>query len=137
MITRRLALLPKCGNVRYVADLQGEVLTRKCDKRGSQRGRRTMRLNVCLRTPHVHYLEDLAEQTGMSVSGAFGSIVEKHAFLALMSYKPPRKEEKYLTIEPGHADILTRLATQQGLYKADIARRLIEAAMAGDEVVGG
>ena len=114
---------------------QGDVLTRKCDRRGSQRGLRTRKIDVHLRTPHVHYLEYLAEQTGVSLSGAFGSIIEKHAALALMSYKPPRKEEKHLSIEPGHADILSKLAVQQGLRKADIARRLIEEAMASDGVL--
>ena len=90
-----------------------------------------------LRTPHVHYLEYLAEQLGVSLSGAFGSVVEKHAVLALISYKPPRKERRHLSIEPEHAVALARLANQQGLCKADAARRLIEQAMALDEAVGG
>ncbi len=106
-------------------------------KRGPKRGRRTTTIDISLRTPHVHYLEYLAEQQGLSVSGAFGFIVEKHAALALLTYKPPRKEKKHLLIEPRHADILDKLAIRSGLFKADIARRLIDEAMAKDVDVRG
>lgn len=106
-------------------------------KRGPRCGRQTTTIDLSLRTPHVHYLEYLAEQHGLSVSGAFGLILEKHTSLTLLSYKPPRKEKKHLLIDPRHAEILERLAVRSGLFKADIARRLIDEAMARDEVVGG
>ena len=94
-------------------------------------------IDLSLRTPHVHYLEYLAEQHGLSVSGAFGFILEQHASLVMLNYKPPRKRRKHLSIDPKHADILDRLAVRSGLLKADVARRLIDEAMAKDEVVGG
>lgn len=64
-------------------------------------------------------------------------IVERHAAAALLTYKPPRKEKKELSIDPRHAAILDKLAVKSGLFKADIARRLIDQAIAQDEMVGG
>lgn len=101
------------------------------------RGARTAHIVAYLRTQHVHYLEFLAEQLGVSLSGAFGSVIEKHGAIVLTSYLPPRKETKHFRIEPRHAELISRIAMRQGLPKADIARRLIEEAMAQDEVVGG
>lgn len=99
-------------------------------------GRRST-IVIGLRTPHIHYLEYLAEQTGVSLSEAFGSVVEKQAALALLSYKPPRKEKKHFVIDPRHAEILDKLAVKSGLFKADIARRLIDEALANDRSLTG
>lgn len=109
----------------------------RAQNHGSKRGLRTSRIDISLRTPHLHYLEYLAEQAGTSISGAFGVIVERHAAAALLTYKPPRKEKKELSIDPRHAAILDKLAVKSGLFKADIARRLIDQAIAQDEMVGG
>lgn len=106
-------------------------------KRGPRRGVQTGRIDVILRTPHIHYLEFLAEQHGLSISGALGRILDKHADLALSTTKkPPRKEPKHLLLEPRHAEILDKLSVRYGLFKADIARRLIDAAMEQDDMVG-
>lgn len=92
---------------------------------------------IGLRSPHVQYLERIARQRGLSVSGAFGLIVEENAFSELPNAKPPRKETKHLLINPKHAAILDKLAIRSGLYKADIARRLIDEAMVREEMAGG
>jgi len=94
-------------------------------------------IDLDLRTPHIHYLEYLAEQTGLSLSDAFGTIIEKNAALALLTYKPPRKEKKHFTIDPRHAEVLERLAVRAGLFKADIARRMIDEAIANDRSLSG
>ena len=98
---------------------------------------RNKRIDLGLRTPHVNYLEYIAEQEGTSVSAAFGAILEKHAGAALANYKPPRKHLKALSIDPRHVEILSKLATKHGLFGYDMARRLIEEAIAPDKVVGG
>lgn len=94
-------------------------------------------IGLHLRAPHVDYLERLAEQTGVSLSDAFGMVIEKNAALALLTYKPPRKEYKHFTITPRHTEILEKLAVRSGLFKADIARRLIDEEIASDRVLGG
>lgn len=102
-----------------------------------RRSTRSEVIDVQLRAPHVHYLEYLAEQAGISVSSAFESILEKQAALALLAYKPPRKRRMSFSLNPKNAEVLDRLAVKAGLFKADIARRLIDEALANDRSLGG
>ena len=98
---------------------------------------RKRRVEIGLRSQHIHYLEYLAEQNGVSLSVAFSQIISRYAVTSSATRKPPRKRRQDVVLDSRHVALLDRLALEQGLFRADVARRLIDAAIAEDRMVGG
>lgn len=90
-------------------------------------------VDVRLRSREVAYLEYLAERDEISVSKAFGLVVERHAQSAeTLPRRPIRKVRSHFWMKPEHLVILDRLAVKWGVFRSDVARRLIGQALAED-----
>lgn len=90
-------------------------------------------IDVTLRDPHVAYLERLAEREEISVSAAFANILEQRAIGMGTTERPPRKARKHFSITEPHLALLDRLTVRLGLKRSDVARRLIDWAMAEEQ----
>lgn len=96
-----------------------------------------VRCVLTLRTQQIDYLEYLAERDDTNLSRAFGRIIERKIVV-----QPPteqarasRKLRKTLTLLPSHLEMIDQMSESLGLPRSDIARRLIDEALAKDSTI--
>lgn len=93
-------------------------------------------LDVRLRTQQARYLERVKEREGLSLSRVFGEILARYtAEVATLPIKPTQKARRHLWIEPRELEILNRLSIKWGVSKGEVARRVIDAAIAEDVLI--
>lgn len=86
-----------------------------------------------MRSQQSYYLEQIARRDETKLSHVFGAIVERYATVVFLTpSRTPRKARRNFWLQPEPLALLGQLVAQQGLDKSEIARRLIDAAMADE-----
>jgi hypothetical protein len=89
------------------------------------------RIDVFLRTRHAAYLRRLANREDVSLSRAFAMVVED-ILPAPTPTNSPAKVRAKMVICPENLAVLDKLARDGGISRSDVARRLIDEAMASE-----
>lgn len=89
-------------------------------------------VDLRLRTQQALYLRRAAERDDVTLSDVFANIVERYAEIARHAPRSPRKDRCHVSISPEHLTILNKLSVMWGLSRSDVARRLIDGAVASD-----
>lgn len=93
-------------------------------------------MDFVLRTQQIQYLEYLAERADISISEAFGRVIERSLeAIRIEASQPAQKIRKHLTVEHAHIAFIDSLAIKWGLPRSDVARRVIDMALAEDQTV--
>ncbi len=95
-----------------------------------------MTTDLTLRTQHVQYLEYIADRDDIPLSHA----LEKVLADAAAGDAPPNgrrtvKIRKHFSIAVAHVTFLDTMAARLGLWRSDVARRLIDEARAKDQTI--
>lgn len=89
--------------------------------------RDALAITVGLRTAHRRYLRRMADHQDISLSDAFGAILDEYASV-LPSAQAPRKELTHLRLDAPRIAILNKLSATMAVSKAEVARRIIDEA---------
>lgn len=89
-----------------------------------------------LRTQQADYLRYIADRDSTTLSAAFGAIVENYRSRQMpLQARSPQKIRTQLYVATIDRDFLDGLAIVLGVYRSDVARRLIDDAVARDDTV--
>lgn len=95
---------------------------------------RAIAVDLTLRTQQVEYLEYLSDRDESSLSYAMAKIIAKAKLVIVLEQgRPAQKIRKHLTLSEAHVGFIDRLAVTWGIPRNDVARRLIDAALATDK----
>jgi hypothetical protein len=86
------------------------------------------RASVYLRTPQASYLRYVADRDDITISRALAQIIAEHAGALPHPRRPVQKFVQHLNLPVDHLMLLTRLASELGVDRSEVARRLIDRA---------
>lgn len=96
-------------------------------------GTRIAAVDLTLRTQQIVYLEYLSERDDSPLSHALGKIIDKAMLVIVLEQgRPTRKVRKHFSMSPAHVAFIDRLSVKWGIPRSDVARRLIDEALAKD-----
>lgn len=93
-------------------------------------------VDLTLRTKQVQYLEYIAERDDIPLSHALGQILASAIETeAPATERKTIKIRKHFSLTIQHVQFLDKLSTRYGLWRSDIARRLIDDALSKDRTI--
>jgi hypothetical protein len=95
-----------------------------------------VRVNLYLRSRQIQYLEYLAERHECALSHAVGRIVGRaRQTTDLEVGRPAQKECRHFSLDQTHIGFIDLLAAKWGVNRSEVARRLIDDALARDQSI--